>query len=241
MSSFNSITEENFDPEHSSANDCDCPMCLSGSVIDIGGDGTGGDGNGGDGGDGGDNGGDNNPGGGGNDVDTSGPTSNPLLPISTNNLPGGGLEGFFGTNPPASGSAGPLAPRNVITFYQGDRIALAKSVPLIDGVVATSQNSEVTFTLSDERFFPTPLWVGTWADGIEPTNDAGGILISLPHSLSSTLRRGAYLFSLSLQAKIGANTRETFEEGIICIEYGANAPNPDVPYRTTDGNQNTPN
>lgn len=227
---FDEETVIDFDPDHQDGDGCGCPMCLIN-----GGNNTDGEGNGGEG---------NNPGNGGNNIDTGGPTANPTLPISTNNLPNGAFDNFFGSNPPAANSAGPLAPRNVITFYQGDRVALGKSIPTINGVVATPANSDLRFTLVDERFFGEALWVGTWADGIEPTNNAGGILIEVPHELTSRLRRGAYLYSLSLSDKIATNTRETFEEGTICIEYSANAPLPNVPYRNpspeSNNTQNNP-
>jgi hypothetical protein len=217
---------------------CSCANCLHPGD----GDGDNGDGDNGNGGPGdGDNGG-SLPGDGGDNIDTGGETP-PVLPISENNLPDGGSPfDPFGSNPPTGGitSPGNLPPRNVRTYYQGDIVQVAIALPTVDNVVQTPANSSVTFTFVDERFFREILFTASWNDNMEPSNDVGGILVTLPETFTATLRRGCYLYSVHMTNNL-QKKKVTVEEGTICIEYAASAPDPEVPYNLPQQeNQNVP-
>ncbi len=151
----------------------------------------------------------------------------------------------FGQNPPDPGApvgGGSTKPKNIYCFYQGDHISFT-TVAMFQGEPATVDNSQITFYFQDDRFFEQTdaLFVGTWGDGIEAVNSMGGIEVSIPDELSATLRRGAFLYSLSVTDNLGDNNRLTFEEGSIHIEYAANAPLPDIPYKTSSEDEDNQN
>jgi hypothetical protein len=116
-------------------------------------------------------------------------------------------------------------------LYQGDLEIIVSDLCLVDGEIATVENSKVTFTLKDERFTRAVIWEGGWETGIEETDVPGTVTIKLPETITGALRRGPFLFSVDVADKLG-NNRHTCEEGTILVEYAANAPIPDVPYRT---------
>jgi hypothetical protein len=86
----------------------------------------------------------------------------------------------------------------------------------------------------DQYLGPQPsglIWVGTWKYGIEVTSTPGQLKVTLPQWVMDLLRRGAYIYSLDIAEPKLRERRQTLAEGTIQIEYGANAPHPDVPYR----------
>lgn len=132
----------------------------------------------------------------------------------------------FGVNHPP-----PECRRNIHHLYQGDLEVIVSDVCLLDGQEATPDNSRVTFVLKDERFTRVVLWTGTWGVGIAPTDVPGTVKVTLPETLTGSMRRGPFLYSVDVADTLG-NNRKTCEEGEILVEYAANAPIPDVPYRT---------
>lgn len=126
--------------------------------------------------------------------------------------------------------------KNVKYAYQGDTIRLYSCPPLINGEPATDENSRINFKLVDDRFCRTPLFEAEWNDNLNATDQ--GLEIVIPKTVTCNLRRGTFLYALTISDTLGDNCL-TYEEGSILIEYGANAPNPDIPYRTeTDKHQN---
>lgn len=123
--------------------------------------------------------------------------------------------------------------KNVHSLFQGDDFFLDTVAFTRDGEVATSENSIVTFTLVDDRFRREFLFRATWADNLAPLNDVGGIRINIPEEVTSTFRRGKFVYSITVTDKLG-KARKTVEEGAIQVEYGADAPDPDIPYRPED-------
>jgi hypothetical protein len=132
----------------------------------------------------------------------------------------------FGVNHPP-----PECRRNIHHLYQGDQEIIVSDVCLINGEEATPDNSQVHFVFKDERFIREVLWEGSWGTGIAVTDVPGTVTITLPESLTDCLRRGPFLYSVDVADPLG-NERRTCEEGTILVEYAANAPIPDVPYRT---------
>ena len=132
----------------------------------------------------------------------------------------------FGVNHPT-----PTCRRNIKKLYQGDLEIIISELCLMDGEVATPDNSKVTFVLKDERFTRAVIWEGGWGTGIDATDVPGTVRVKLPEDLTGRLRRGPFLYSVDVADTLG-NNRHTCEEGSILVEYGANAPIPDVPYRT---------
>lgn len=121
--------------------------------------------------------------------------------------------------------------KNVRYVYQGDTLFLYSCPPLINGEPATPENSRIAFRLVDDRFCTTPLFEAEWNDNLTATEN--GIEIKIPKTVTCNLRRGTFLYSLTISDLLGDNCL-TYEEGSILVEYGANAPNPDIPYRNPD-------
>jgi len=131
----------------------------------------------------------------------------------------------FGVNSPD-----PADRRKIQKFFQGDAIVLTVKVEH-NGKPATKENSRVRCILKDQRFTREVLWTGTWEEGISTTAVPGVLKIKLTDALASTMRRGPFLYSIDAADPLG-NDRQTIEEGTLLIDYSANAPLPDVPYRS---------
>ena len=130
--------------------------------------------------------------------------------------------------------------KNVHNVFQGDLLEIDTVAFLRDGTTpATPENSIITFTIVDDRFRITHLSTGVWGDGAEQLNDIGGVRLTVPETLTGTMRRGGFMYTVTITDILGTG-RQTIEEGTIQVEYGADAPLPDVPYRTDDGIQNDP-
>lgn len=130
--------------------------------------------------------------------------------------------------------------KNVHEFYQGDSIILKIAAKVSNEDPVTEENADATFTLVDKRFSIDPIWTGTWGDGITLLKD-GVVEVRVPDRISKDLRRGSFLYSLTLLEKpIKIST--LVEEGTLLIEFGADAPNIDLAYKNTnsecDANQN---
>lgn len=130
----------------------------------------------------------------------------------------------------------PLMPRDrtfIIQAINGDKIVLRCRIYLRDGRPVDYDNSILTFTIRDHRFAPSILWIGTWRDGIErvASDHPGLIMVTLPDTISSSLRRGSYIFSLRVTDKLGKNSFTTLE-GMLQIEYAPTSDTHDIPYRS---------
>ena len=113
------------------------------------------------------------------------------------------------------------------------RLTTKLIVPGTAGTPATPENSRVTFTLEEDRFSPTPLWSGGWLTGITPVDQRyhpGLVVIRIPTSITTALRRGAYVFSLTVADNFGRHTN-TVLVGTIQVEYEPTSPTHDIPYR----------
>lgn len=110
------------------------------------------------------------------------------------------------------------------------------AVPGQAGLAATPKSSKVVFTLTETRFSATPLWTGQWDSGIseaDPVNHPGLVAIRIPDTVTATLRRGAYAFSITVSDKFSRNTR-TVLTGTLEVEYEPTSPQHDIPYRSDD-------
>jgi hypothetical protein len=127
-------------------------------------------------------------------------------------------------------------------YFQGDLIELEFDARTRSGEIATPSNSKLLFTLTDMRFKTMPLFTADWGEYIKEINNIGGVQVTLPQELTATLRRGSFLYSLTVTDKL-KNQRCTCGRGNFLIEYGADAPLPDIPYRplTNDPEDETQN
>ena len=110
------------------------------------------------------------------------------------------------------------------------------AVPGAAGTPATPKCSKVVFMLTDTRFSGTPVWTGQWDSGIteaDPAEHPGLVAIRIPDTVTSTLRRGADAFSITVSDKFGRSTR-TVLTGTLEVEYEPTSPQHDIPYRSDD-------
>jgi len=156
----------------------------------------------------------------------------------------GGIEMFIkplpiGTNPPVDEDRLP-----VWQVVNGDSWVLTTKLYLEDGhTPALPETSKVTFMLSENRFSLEPFWTATWHTGIEEVdrpNNPGLVKIKIPTSVSDTLRRGAYSFSLTIANRFGKEIR-TAMIGNLLVEYEPTSPNHDIPYHSEETGDEIPN
>jgi hypothetical protein len=120
--------------------------------------------------------------------------------------------------------------------FGGDDIVLRARVQLSPtNEPVTPDNSILSFVLANQRFAPTEcaIWTGKWHNGISEVdhiNHPGLVEIRVPREVSAALRRGGYLYGLTVTNKLGEN-RSTVLEGSILIEYAATSPTHDIPYK----------
>lgn len=98
----------------------------------------------------------------------------------------------------------------------------------------TPDNSRIVFTISEDRFSPTPIWTGRWLDGIllvDQVNHPGLVVIRVPDSVTASLRRGVYSFSITVADSFGRHTT-TALAGTLQVEYEPTSPTHDIPYRS---------
>ena len=110
------------------------------------------------------------------------------------------------------------------------------SVPGHPGIPATPLNSRVNFVLSQDRFSHCPLWRSSWNSGVTPVDGRPGLVrIKIDSSVSRTLRRGSYAFSMDITDVYGKN-RSTVLAGSLLVEYEPSSDNHDIPYRVYNPN-----
>jgi hypothetical protein len=130
----------------------------------------------------------------------------------------------IGVSPPLDSDRKPI-----YRVYAGDEIRLETKVQLHDGTHATPENSIACFELRDQRFETDVVFEGSWRAGIELLdNDIVEILI--PQSVADTVRRGSFLFGMTI-SDVHGNRRRTVFTGTLLVEYAPTSPHHDIPYK----------
>jgi len=124
--------------------------------------------------------------------------------------------------------------------YQGETVKLYFVLP---DDVASFNKAEYRFVVTDDRFKRTYLFEASdeHFSEVDTPESAIKVLVTIPSEITQTFRRGSFLYSMEWKAILG-DDRRVLEEGNLLVEYQAGAPDPDVPYKTQnddqDGNQN---
>lgn len=116
----------------------------------------------------------------------------------------------------------------------GDDWSLSTRLTLPGGKPAIPESSRVVFAIAEDRFSTSPIWTGTWDDGItpaDPLDHPGLVTIRVPDSVTKSLRRGAYAFSITVADKFGRSV-QTVLTGVIQVEYEPTGPVHNIPYRS---------
>lgn len=121
---------------------------------------------------------------------------------------------------------------NVIQVINGDSWKVDADVwNPSTGAPATVETVKLEFVLSENRFDPDLIWVGTWFDGIYPDDVVDGLVhVKIPSEISSQLRRGIYAFSLKATDYLDGIS-ETQLKGHFQVEYEPSSDTHDIPYR----------
>ena len=119
--------------------------------------------------------------------------------------------------------------------YNGDTITFEGRFTLKNNVPINYDNCILTFVMRDQRFELEPIWTGSWRNGIEliSPEHPGLCRVKIPDTISASLRRGSYIFSLLVVDK-ESGVRETRMEGMLEIDYAPTSPSHDIPYRTAE-------
>jgi len=133
----------------------------------------------------------------------------------------------IGTNPPIDEDR-----QAIWQIISGDQWTITSMAILSNGQPACRNNSQVIFKIAEDRFATDAFWTGSWDNGIEevdPIDHPGLVRITVPVSVSNTLRRGVYSFSMTVSDRFNRNTR-TAMTGNLLLEYEPTSPNHDIPY-----------
>jgi len=139
-----------------------------------------------------------------------------------------------GVNPPLEADRQPIW-----RATSGEDLSFTTRVWLKQGPPVKSDNSRLTFKLSENRFHFEPIWTGEWNDGIEEVdrqNHPGLIKVRIPDSIGDQLRRGAYSFSLEVSDQFGKESVIPVV-GTLLIEYEPTSPQHDIPYRVQENEE----
>lgn len=121
--------------------------------------------------------------------------------------------------------------QNIYRLTQGDIIAFKTTLVCPDGQPASPDNSVAKVAFEDRRFSQDILWTGSWRDGIRPVDGREGLVeVRVPDTISSVLRDGAYLLSVSLSSK---NQNEWSITPLVCyflVSSQPTSPVSEVPY-----------
>lgn len=121
----------------------------------------------------------------------------------------------------------------IVFLVSGDSAILQTRAFLPNGGPATPTNSIIKFVLSESRFNINNLWEGTWATGIQEVTSGqpGLIKIQIPKTVTDTLRRGVYVFSLQI-TDTATNQTHTPVFGSLLVEYEPTSPEKNIPYKS---------
>lgn len=137
-----------------------------------------------------------------------------------------------GANAPVASDSQP-----VITVYSGDTWRVRTRITWENGAGATPDNSRLTVVLVNQRFDPADdrLWSGNWDEGVtqvSPAHHPGLVDITLPHSVTDTLRRGQYMLGIRLESLVPPYRSCTVRPEIhFLLEYTAVGTTHSVPYK----------
>ena len=98
---------------------------------------------------------------------------------------------------------------------------------------ADPSNTHVRFVLAETRFSAAPLWTGEWNAGIQPVGPEhpGLVTVRVPDTITGSLRRGAYAFSVTVSDRFNRNAT-TVVTGTVQVEYEPTSPVHNIPYRS---------
>lgn len=116
-----------------------------------------------------------------------------------------------------------------LTFVMPESYAAYDTNLLRFVIVDTRFKRDILFTAADNNYaeLPTP-------------EDPIKIEVTIPAGVTAIFRRGSFLYSLEVKSILG-DERTVVEEGSITVEYHAGAPDPDVPYKNPDYQDETQN
>ena len=96
---------------------------------------------------------------------------------------------------------------------------------------ATQENSVVEFIVSETQF-DKPLWIGSWYCGVSVDSKRRDLhWIKIPGSVTKSLRRGSYMFSLRVADALRTTTL-TEVVGSFLVEYAPTSDIHDIPYKS---------
>lgn len=104
---------------------------------------------------------------------------------------------------------------------------------------AAPENSVVEFIVSETQF-DKPLWVGSWYCGVSVDSNRRDLhWIKIPDSVTKSLRRGSYMFSLRVSDPLRTTTL-TEVVGSFLVEYAPTSDIHDVPYKSESSGWSKP-
>lgn len=138
--------------------------------------------------------------------------------------PYGHIDVFpVGVNPPAP-------KKDIIRVSGGDTIVLSDAVFDMFGRPVSMDKHILSFVLKDQKFSDESVWTGGWMDGITEGNRPGMVVVKIPNTVSESLRRGSYVYSLLVSDRLLDN-RVTRMRGSLLVEYEATSPHTSIPYK----------
>lgn len=126
--------------------------------------------------------------------------------------------------------------RPIIKVIGGDtwRVSLNLYNPAMPGVAATPDNTFVTVKLAETQF-DAPLWSGEWYNGVMPDSSRKDLCyLVVPKSITQSLRRGSYMFSVRVSDILKTQT-VTEAEGSFLVEYKVTSEQHSIPYKDGTG------
>ena len=136
----------------------------------------------------------------------------------------------FGVNAPTPEDRMPVWQ---VTSGDDWQLTARLTAPWNSAVMVTADNSRLVFVLAQDRFSKNPIWTARWNDGIievDRANHPGLVAVRIPDAITTTLRRGQYVFSITASDLFGRHTT-TVLTGAMLVEYEPTSPNHDIPYR----------
>ena len=118
----------------------------------------------------------------------------------------------------------------LLKVVAGDTWIVDADLVAADGGPASPANSHVEFVLAENQF-SEPIWKAGWLTGVLPDANMPGLVhVEIPRSVTKSLRRGSYMFSMRVADSM-KYSYSTQLSGNFLVEYMPTSEQHSIPYR----------
>ena len=129
--------------------------------------------------------------------------------------------------------------KQIVRVISGDTWQVSVNLydPTDRRLPASPETTFVEVVLAETQF-DKPLWKGGWYEGVTTDARPGLFHINIPREVTSSLRRGSYMFAVRVYDML-KTTYGTEAEGSFLVEYKTTSENHSIPYKDGSEDEDT--